>query len=102
MVLSAPFDNGMPATAAVSPDDTPPKWSEKVLPAALAIVEGQLTTNEWLLGAEVGLVDCAYCPVLNVIERAGFNLAGFPKVDAHLGACRARPAWQETPKLPVL
>ncbi len=75
---------------------------EKALPPALAIVEGQLAENKWLLGAEFSLVDCAYCPVLNVIEKAGFSLAEFPKTSAYLDACRARPAWQETPKLPGL
>ncbi len=75
---------------------------EKALPAALAIVEDQLTKTKWLIGAEFGLVDCAYCPVLNVIEKAGFSLAGFPKTTAYLDSCRARPAWQETPKLPGL
>src|SRR6266699_1924493 len=39
---------------------------EKALPAALAIVEDQLTKTKWLIGAEFSLVDCAYCPVLNV------------------------------------
>jgi glutathione S-transferase len=48
------------------------------------------------------LVDCAYCPIFNVIEKAGFNLAGFPKVSAYLDTIRARPAWKETPKLPGL
>ena len=75
---------------------------EQALPASLAIVEGQLAKNKWLLGAEFSLVDCGYCPVLNVIEKAGFSLAGFPKTSAYLDACRARAAWQETPKLPGL
>ncbi len=75
---------------------------EKALPTALAIVEDQLAKTKWLLGAEFSLVDCAYCPVLNVIEKAGFSLDGFPRTSAYLDSCRARPAWQETPKLPGL
>jgi glutathione S-transferase len=75
---------------------------EKALPAALAIVEDQLAKTKWLLGGEFSVVDCAYCPVLNVIEKAGFSLSGFPKISAYLDACRARPAWQGTPKLPGL
>ncbi len=75
---------------------------EKAMPTALAIVEDQLTKTRWLVGAEFSLVDCAYCPVLNVVEKAGFSLAGFPKTNAYLVSCRARPAWQETPKLPGL
>jgi glutathione S-transferase len=75
---------------------------EKALPGAIGIVEGQLATNKWLLGVEFSLADCAYCPILNVVEKAGFSLADFPKVSAYLDALRARPAWKEIPKLPGL
>jgi len=75
---------------------------EKTLPGVIAIIEGQLAKGKWILGNEFSLVDCDYCPVLNVIEKAGFSYRGFPKVQAYLDACRARPAWQETPKLPGL
>jgi hypothetical protein len=40
--------------------------------------------------------------VLNVIEKAGFSYGDFPKVKAYLDAIRARPAWKETLKLPML
>jgi glutathione S-transferase len=75
---------------------------EQALPPVLGILESQLAKNKWLLGSEFSLVDCAYCPILNVIEKAGFSLEGFPKVLAYLDASRARPAWKETPKLPML
>ena len=75
---------------------------EQALPAPIGILEGRLAANRWLLDADFSLVDCAYCPVLNVIEKAGFSLAAYPKVSAYLDACRARPAWKETPKLPGL
>jgi len=75
---------------------------EKALPPVLGILEGQLAKNKWLLGSEFSLVDCAYCPILNVIEKAGFSFAGFPKVETYLDTCRARPTWKETPKLPML
>ena len=55
-----------------------------------------------MMGAEFGLVDCAYCPVLNVIEKSGFGFAEFPRVAAYLDACRARPTWVQTPRLPGL
>jgi glutathione S-transferase len=58
--------------------------------------------NKWLPSAEFNLVDCAYCPILNVIEKTGFSFAGFPKIKAYLDAVRSRRAWQETPKLPGL
>jgi glutathione S-transferase len=75
---------------------------EKALPVVLAIIERQLAKGKWMLGNEFSLVDCDYCPVLNVIEKAGFNYRDFPKVQAYLDACRSRPAWQKTPRLPGL
>ena len=75
---------------------------EQALAAPLGVLEAQLAGRQWLLGGAFGLVDCAYCPVLNVIEKAGFSLTAFPRVKAYLDACRARPAWAATPKLPGL
>jgi len=78
------------------------KRGEEALPAPLAILEGHLAGNKWIMGADFGLVDCAYCPVLNVVEKSGFGLSGYPKVAAYLDACRARPTWAQTPRLPGL
>ena len=75
---------------------------EQALLAPLTIVEDHLAHNKWMMGAEFSLVDCAYCPVLNVIEKSGFGFADFPRVAAHLDICRARPAWAQTPRLPGL
>jgi glutathione S-transferase len=75
---------------------------ETALPDVIKIVEGNLATNRWMLGANFSLVDCAYGSTLNVIEKAQFSLGDFPKVQAYLNAIRARPAWKETPKLPML
>jgi GST-like protein len=75
---------------------------EKAVPAPLRLVEGQLAKHRWMLGPDFSLVDCAYCPILNVIEKAGFSFAEFPRVTAYLDAVRARPAWKDTPKLPGL
>jgi glutathione S-transferase len=74
---------------------------EEGLRAALPAVESRLANHKWLLG-DFSLVDCAYCPIFNVIDKAGFGFAEFPKTGAYLDACRARPAWKETPKLPAL
>ena len=78
------------------------KRGEEALPAPLAILEGHLAGNKWIMGADFGLVDCAYCPVLNVVEKSGFGLSEYPKVAAYLDACRARPTWAQTPRLPGL
>ena len=75
---------------------------QKVLATALPVVESQLATHKWLLGDAFSLVDCAYCPILNVADKAGFSFADFPKTAAYLDAIRARPAWKATPKLPFL
>ena len=75
---------------------------EKALPDVLRILEGQLAKTKWVAGDDFSLVDCAYCPTLNVVEKAGFSFGDFPKVKAYLDAMRARPAWKETPKLPML
>jgi glutathione S-transferase len=75
---------------------------EQALQPVIGILDRRLATNRWMLGADFSLVDCAYCPVLNVIEKAGFSLGPYPSVSAYLDACRARPAWKEIPKLPGL
>jgi glutathione S-transferase len=76
--------------------------AEKALPGVIGIVEGQLARGRWILGNEFSLVDCAYTPYLNAIEKAGFGYGDFPKVQSYLDACRARPAWKQTPKAPGL
>jgi glutathione S-transferase len=75
---------------------------EKALPDVIGVVEGQLARNKWMLGNDFTLVDCAYCPVLNVIEKANFAYRDFAKVQSYLDACRSRAAWQAIPKLPGL
>ena len=83
-------------------DEATVKRGEETLPPVLAILEDHLAHNKWIMGAEFSLVDCASCPVLNVIEKSGFGFAEFPRVAAYLEACRARPAWGQTPRLPGL
>jgi glutathione S-transferase len=70
---------------------------EEALPDVIKIIEAQLAQNKWLPGAEFSLVDRAYCPILNVIEKAGFSFAGYPKISACLDALRSRRARQGTP-----
>jgi GSH-dependent disulfide-bond oxidoreductase len=86
----------------ITPDEATIARGEKALPDVIRVIEGQVAKNRWLMGPEFSLVDCAYCPILNVIEKAGFSYAEFPRVSAYLDATRARPAWKETPKLPGL
>jgi glutathione S-transferase len=75
---------------------------EKALPEVMRVLDAHLAKGKWLLGDNFTLVECAYGPVLNVVEKAGFGYSDFPKVRAYLDAIRSRPAWKETPKLPGL
>jgi glutathione S-transferase len=85
-----------------TPDEAAIARGEKALPDPIRVIEGQLAKNRWMLGAEFSLVDCAYCPVFNVIEKSGFKFGEFPRAAAYLDAARSRPAWRDTPKLPGL
>ena len=62
----------------------------------ISILEGQLANGTWLLGDDFPLVECAYGPVLQVIEKTGVSCEEFPKVRASMEAIRSRPAWQDT------
>ncbi len=84
------------------PDEDAIARGEKALPAIIQILDGQLSNRKWIVGDDFTLVDCAYCPVLNALEKAGFSFDPFPHVKRYLAALRARPAWQNTPKLPGL
>ena len=58
--------------------------------------------QQWMLGDEFTLLECAYGPVLNVIEKAGFGYGAFPNVGRYLEEIHSRHAWHEVPKLPGL
>jgi glutathione S-transferase len=84
------------------PDEDAIARGEKALPAVIGIVEGQVAKGKWVLGDNFTLVDCAYGPILNVIEKAGFSYSDFPKVRGYLDAIRSRSAWDQTTKVPGL
>jgi GST-like protein len=86
----------------IAVDEAVVAHGEQALKAVLPIVAAHLAQNRWMLDGEFSLIDCAYCPVLNVIEKAGFSLGEYPRLASYLDASRARPAWKETPKLPGL
>ena len=84
------------------PDEDAIARGERALPDVIRIVEAELAKSKWLLGDDFTLVDCAYAPILNVTEKAGFSYEEFPKVRVYMDAIRSRPAWQQTSKLPGL
>jgi GST-like protein len=88
--------------AGIPLDEAAVARGEQALTAPLAVLEDRLAGNRWMLGDAFSLVDCAYCPVLNVLDKAGLSLADYPRVAGYLDALRARPAWQAIPKLPAL
>jgi glutathione S-transferase len=79
------------------PDEDAIARGEKALPDVIKIVEGRLAKSKWLLGSDFTLVDCAYAPIINITEKAGFSFEEFPKVRAYMDAIRSRPTWQKTP-----
>jgi glutathione S-transferase len=83
-------------------DEAAVKRGEDALQAPMRVLDAHLGVNTWMLGSDFSLVDCAYCPVLNVLDKAAFSFAGFSKVAGYLDASRARPAWRAIPKLPAL
>ena len=83
-------------------DEATVSRGEKAMPTPIRVVDGQLAKNRWMLGADFSRVACAYCPIHNVIEKAGFSFAEFPRVSTYLEAMRSRETWKDTPKLPML
>jgi glutathione S-transferase len=61
------------------PDEDAIARSEKALPDVIKILESELAKSKWLLGNDFTLVDCAYAPVINVTEKAGFSLRRVPE-----------------------
>ena len=83
-------------------DETVIARAEQGLPAFLTVIDERLGASAWMFGDDFTLVDCAYAPVFNLLEKCGFSLDGFPNIARYMAAIRARPAWQQTPKLPPL
>jgi glutathione S-transferase len=86
----------------LTPDQDAIARGEKALPPIIGVLEGHLVKSKWMLGDDFSLVDCAYGPVLNALEKARFTFADFPHVQAYLDAFRSRPSWSATPRLPML
>jgi glutathione S-transferase len=85
-----------------TPDEAAIARGEKGLVDPMRILDAHLAKRKWIMGDDFSLVDCDFGPVLNVLERAQFDLSPFPNVRNYLEAIRARPAWRDTPKLPGL
>ena len=56
--------------------------------------------DAWALSLASWIAPIARCSTF--IEKSGFGFTEFPRVAAYLDACRARPTWVQTPRLPGL
>src|SRR5579863_3708176 len=83
-------------------DDSAIARGEKALPPRLAVLEAHLAKNQWMLGQSFSLVDCAYTPVLNALDKAQVTFSDYPNIQHYFDACRNRQGWKQTPKLPGL
>jgi glutathione S-transferase len=60
----------------------------------LGVLNVHLAKNEYMLGQRFTVADLNVACILNWTSAARFSLAEWPKVDAWLGQCAARPAAQ--------
>lgn len=71
---------------------------------ALAVMEGYLSAHEWFVGAGPTLADIALYAYTHVAGEGGFDLGGFPSVQAWLERMAARPhhvSIDDWPRRPV-
>ena len=61
----------------------------------LDVLNGQLSKSDYLLGKRFTVADLNVACVLNWASAGRFSLAEWPKVEAWLGKCAARPAAQK-------
>lgn len=57
-----------------------------------ALIEAHYLTGPWALGPRFSLCDAYLALVPRWLEKAGIDLAEFPRLSAHWAALRARPA----------
>ncbi len=61
----------------------------------LEVLNAHLAKNEYILGSRFTVADLNVACVLNWATAGRFSLADYPKVEAWLGKCAARPAAQK-------
>ncbi|KMJ90544.1 glutathione S-transferase [Achromobacter xylosoxidans] len=74
-----------------------PRQAERALAdldSLLAVLEGHLARQPWMLGAEYSLADLVVGSVIGYSAMLGAPVAAHPKVQAWLGKVQARPAMQ--------
>lgn len=64
------------------------------LKAALAVLEGELTQRDWLVGDRLTVADISCCSYLYYPEPFGFERAEWPAIDAWLTRISETPGWK--------
>jgi glutathione S-transferase len=59
--------------------------------AALAVMEGQLSAEDFFAGGAYSIADIALYAYTHVAEEAGFDLTGYPALRAWLARVAAQP-----------
>jgi len=68
------------------------KQAQEAAKAPLAVLEAQLGKSEYLLGNRFTVADINVSSVASTFPRVKYDLSAYPKVQAWLGKCNARPA----------
>jgi glutathione S-transferase len=76
------------------PDTMAQEKARKEVARYLAVVDGHLARNDWMLGNEFSLVDCCYGPIFDALAMGGDEMAAYPAIRRYLGSIRARKAWK--------
>lgn len=61
--------------------------------AALAVLEGELSGRDWLVGDSLTMADLSCCGYLFYPESFQFDRADYPAIDAWLTRIAAQPGW---------
>ena len=76
------------------PDTLAQERAQKSGARYLSVADGHLARNEWMLGEQFSLVDCAYGPMFDALSLAGDYLAAYPALGAYLARMRERKSWK--------
>jgi len=68
--------------------------AEKKSARYLAVLEGHLGKETWMLGDQFSLVDCCYGPVLDAFALAGDYIEGYPALKEYVKNMRMRRSWR--------
>lgn len=78
---------GMPATPEAE------AAAAETLGKNLPVVEGWLSSREWLAGGAFSVADVVARSSFNYAEAAGFDLSAYPSITAWMRRCADRPAY---------